>query len=327
MLYISAEDIQKIVTMRDAIESNREAFMLQSLGHVALPVRTNFNICEGNLSSFMPAYITSYPQVGIKIVSTYASNTVHGMPTVNATVILLDPETGIVNAVIDGTELTRMRTGAVSGLATELLATEDALIGAIFGTGGQAPLQLEAMLVARRLSEIRIFDTNPLRVENFIIHSTPLANRFNARLIASHSPAAAVDGADVITTVTTSANPVFNGNDVKQGAHINAVGVFMPHKRELDEVIVTRADLIFVDNWEACTSEAGDLVIPMTKGIMTKDDIAGELGEILLGRKQGRSSKEQITLMKTVGFGTLDIVLAHHVLEKAIERGVGTFIK
>lgn len=327
MLFLNAEDIRKIFTVRDAIESNREAFVLQAQGHVALPVRTNFAIREGDISSFMPACATSYPLAGIKIVSTYASNATKNLPAVNATVLLLDPETGATDALLDGTELTRLRTGAVSGLATELLANADAQVGALFGTGGQAAMQAEAMLAVRPLREIRVFDVDPARAADFIRRTAPLAERCGARFIAASSPAAAVDGADVITTVTTSARPVFDGSLAKPGAHINAVGAFQPHKRELDGTLVTRADRIFIDNWEACMAEAGDLLIPMREGGLAREDIAGELGELILGRVPGRTDNAQITLMKTVGFGTLDIVAAHRALRKAVEAGVGTLLE
>ena len=323
MLILSAEDIRKVFTMRDAIESDREAFVVQAEGKAELPVRTNFDVCEGGVSSFMPALVSSFPRAGLKIVSTYAKNAEKGLPVVCGTVILLDPETGMVDALIDGTELTRMRTGAVSGLATELLANEDASVGALFGTGGQALSQLEAMLTVRKFQEVRISDLSPGRIDAFIEKAAPLAESFGAKLVAASSSDAAVDGVDVVTCVTTTTNPVFDGAKVKQGAHINGVGTFMPHKRELDETIVTRADRIFIDNTEASLSEAGDLIIPMREGKLKKEDIAGELGELIVGRAKGRTSKDQITIMKTVGFATLDIVIAHNIYQRAVERGVG----
>ena len=138
MLYLNAKEIREIFSMREAIESDREAFMIQAEGLAEVPVRTNFDVVKDGITSFMPALIKKYPRAGIKIVSTYTENYKRGMSAVSATVLLADPETGVVNAMLDGTELTRMRTGAVSGLATELLSNEDAERGALFGTGGQA---------------------------------------------------------------------------------------------------------------------------------------------------------------------------------------------
>lgn len=323
MLILRTEDIRSVFTMRDAIESNREAFIIQAEGKAELPPRINFNVCDTGISSFMPAYVSSLPRAGIKIVSTYAKNAEKNLPVVCGTVILLDPENGMPNAMIDGIELTKMRTGAVSGLATELLANEDASIGALFGTGAQALSQLEAVLTVRKLKEVRIFDLSPPRVKTFIEKASPLAESFGARLIVASSSDMAIDGADVITCATTTTNPVFNGAKVKAGAHINGVGTFMPHKRELDEAIIIRADRIFIDNTEASMSEAGDLIIPMHEKKLKKEDIAGELGELIVGRVEGRSSKNQITVMKTVGFATLDIVIAHNIFRRAVECGVG----
>ncbi|MDR1915539.1 MAG: ornithine cyclodeaminase family protein [Synergistaceae bacterium] len=324
MLVISASDIRKVINMRDAIESDREAFSLQSQGKAQIPLRVVFDVEGRGLSSFMPAYVSSFPQAGVKIVSIFSGNIAKNLPVVSATVLLIDPETGIVNALIDGTELTRMRTGAISGLATELLSNESSETGALFGTGGQALSQLEAMLTARKLLEVRIYDTFHERIGHFIERASETAHVFGARLKAAGSPDEAVDGADVITTVTTTANPVFDGRRVKKGAHVNGVGTYEPHKRELDESMILRADRIFVDNMEAIMAEAGDILIPMKEGKFKKEDITGELGDLILGNAPGRTSEDQITVMKSVGFATLDLVIARKIFDKAVEMGIGT---
>lgn len=323
MLYLDAAEIREIFSMRDAIESDREAFIIQSQGLAEAPVRTNFNVAGRGITSLMPGYIAKYPRAGVKIVSTYPQNFAKGLPAVTATVLLCDAETGALCAVLDGTELTRMRTGAVSGLATELLANENAESGALFGTGGQALSQLEAMLTARQLKEVRVFDQDGSRTREFLKRSASLAEKFDVVIKAAATPDEAAGNADVITTVTTSEVPVFDGRVVKAGAHINAVGVFMPQKRELDEYIVNRADRIFIDNRAAVMSEAGDFLIPISEGRFSEERISGELGELLLGRCSGRGNPAEITLMKTVGFATLDIVIAHKVYEKAVALGRG----
>ncbi|MDR1472906.1 MAG: ornithine cyclodeaminase family protein [Synergistaceae bacterium] len=324
MLVISADDIRRVFTMRDAIESDREAFVLQTEGKAVLSVRTSFSVEGRGLSSFMPGCVSSFPRIGIKIVSTFPGNVGRNLPAVGATVLLLDPETGLVDCIIEGTELTRLRTGAVSGLATELLANDDAETGALFGTGGQAMSQLEAMLTVKKIREVRIYDAARERIAPFIERSSAMAERMGARLVRAPSPDAAVDGADVITTATTTLSPVFDGGRVKEGAHVNGVGTYEPHKRELDETIMRRAGRVFVDNMEAIMAEAGDILIPMKEGKFKREDIAGELGDLILGRAQGRTSKSQITVMKTVGFATLDIVIAHKIFCKAVEMGIGS---
>lgn len=326
MLIISADDIRKVMTMRDAIESNREAFTVQSQGNAQLPERISFDVCGRGISSFMPGYVSSIPQVGVKIVSTFAENAKKNLPVVGATLLLLNPETGLVDCLIDGTELTRLRTGAISGLATELLAVDDARTGALFGTGGQALSQLEALLTVRKFREILVFDMFQERIAPFIERAAPMADAFGAKLVAASSSDEAIADADVITSVTTASTPTFDGSKVKQGVHVNGVGTYEPHKRELEETLLRRADRVFVDNMDAVMAEAGDLLIPMKERKFSREDIAGELGDLILGRVEGRASGKQITVMKTVGFATLDIVIAHHIYRKAVERGVGTAI-
>ena len=326
MLLLNADDIRKVFTMEDAIRSNEEAFVMQAKETTEVPVRINFQVKKNGITSFMPALIKDFPAAGIKIVSTYPDNAKKRMPAVTATTLLTDPETGVVNAIFDGTELTRMRTGAVSGLATKLLANNDAKTAALFGTGGQAMSQLEALLTVRKLSEVRVYDSNREWTASFIERASALAERFNTRLIAAVSSDEAVDCADIITTVTTSSDPVFDGRRIKKGTHINAVGVFMPHKRELDEYTVTNADRIFVDNMEAIMTEAGEFLIPISEGKFSKESINGELGDLILGRVEGRTDPRQITIMKTVGFATLDIVIAFNVYKKAVAAGVGRSI-
>ncbi len=323
MLYLNAEDIRKIFSMRDAIESDKEAFIVQAEGGAELPVRTNFHVTDSGITSIMPAFIKSMPAAGLKVVSTYPGNVSKGMPAINALVLLTDPETGQVCALLDGGEVTRLRTAAVSGAAAELLSNPDSASAALIGTGGQAAAQLEALLTVRRLGEVRIFDRDSARVSAFIDMTSEMARRFGARLTRAESSDEAVTDADIITTVTTSAAPVFDGRLVKKGAHINAVGAFLPEKRELDEYTVTHADRIFIDNWDAIKCEAGDFLIPIAAGAFSWDAIAGELGDLMLGKAPGRTNREEITIMKTVGFGTLDIAAAHNIYKKALKLGAG----
>ena len=323
MLLLRRDDIRAVFSMRDAIEADKEAFVAQTRGETRVPLRGAVDV-PGGQSLFMPAYVGgAVDRCGIKIVTVMPHNGARGKPVVPATVALLDRETGEVEALLDGTTLTQMRTAAVSGVATELLAREDARVGALFGTGGQAECQLEALLAVRSLEEVRIFDPLPGRAEAFATRCAPRGERSGARLIPAATPADAVRGADVITTVTTAATPVFRGEDVAPGAHVNAVGSYTPDRRELDTTLMERAGRVFVDHREAVLAEAGDLLIPLAEGRFSLDRIAGDLGELLEGRVVGRTSPEEITVMKTVGFATLDVVAAARVLEKARAAGRG----
>jgi ornithine cyclodeaminase len=224
--------------------------------------------------------------------------------------------------MMDGAEVTKIRTGAISGAATDILARSDAEVGALFGTGAQAASQLEAMLTVRRLKEVRIFDKNPDWIGSFIERCMPMAEIFGVRLVKTVSSEEAIDQADVITTVTTSKVPVFEGERVKEGAHVNGVGSYTPTSRELDAELLLRSR-IFVDNREAVLAEAGDFLIPMREGILSSKLILGELGEVLDAKIAGRLKAEDITVMKTVGFAVLDVVAASEIYSKALALGMG----
>ncbi|MBN1332195.1 MAG: ornithine cyclodeaminase family protein [Synergistales bacterium] len=325
MLMLSRKDILDVFTMRDAIEADRKAFCLHSEGKCDVPLRSHVDSPEGKGQClFMPAYAGGdIRQAGIKIVSVFPGNASLGKPVIPATMLLIDGQTGEVFCIMDGTTLTQLRTAAVPGVATELLSREDSSIGALFGTGGQAPAQMEALMTVRKLKELRIFDMNQDKAALFVETHQPLADRFDTRLIKAETSRQAVDNADVITTVTTSPVPVFEGSWVKPGAHVNAVGSYTPEKRELPSELISRAGKIFVDNMEAVLEEAGDLLIPISEDLISQEDITGELGDIILGRIGGRTSEEEITVMKTVGFATLDVVTAWEIYLKAKEAGVG----
>ncbi|MDO9508042.1 MAG: ornithine cyclodeaminase family protein [Thermovirgaceae bacterium] len=325
MLLLSREQILSIFTMRDAIEADKKAFVLHTEGRAKVPLRINLDTEDkSGQCMFMPAYVGGLNMAGIKIVSFFPGNAAKSIPVVPATVALIDGTTGLVTAIVEGTTLTQLRTAAIAGAATELLSNPDSKIAALFGTGGQASAQLEALMTVRSLKEVRIFDVDPERVRKFVMSNQSLADRFGTTLVEAKNSDQAVDGADVITTVTTSSKPVFDGNRIKPGCHINGIGSYTPAMREIPADILQRAGRIFVDNREAVLAEAGDFIIPMGEGIFSPDKIAGELGELILGRVTGRTSADEITVMKTVGFATLDVVTAAAIVEKARAAGVGT---
>ena len=235
-------------------------------------------------------------------------------------------KTGQIASVLDGTYLTQLRTGAAQGLATELLARKDSKVGVLFGTGGQAATQLEAMLTVRRLKQVYIFARNKKRPAEFAARMQTALSSYNAELIANADLSWALSVADVITAVTTANEPVFDGRLVKKGTHVNGVGSYTPKMQELDEYILTRADKVFVDSKKAVMAEAGDFIKPLAAGVIDPNQI-GELGELALGKIPGRRSDEEITLFKTVGIAVQDLVTAGAIYKKAVEEGVGTKIE
>lgn len=323
MLLINGAEVRKLLPMKEAIEADKKAFLLHATGQTEVPVRPGFQIEENGSVLFMPAYVKGdINRVGIKIVSVFPRNLGTKIPVVPAQVLLVDSETGEVCALMNGVEITRLRTGAISGAATDILANEQSTIAALLGTGGQAAAQLEALLCVRPIREVRIFDVFPERIAPFIQQNSQLTREYGACLIAAKSSDEAIDGADIITTVTTAKAPVFDGAKVKKGAHVNGVGSFTPDKRELGDELLNRAR-VFVDNKEAVFEEAGDFLIPVKEGKYALESIVGEIGEVLAGNLGGRTDREDITVLKTVGYAVLDVVAAYQVYENAVKQGIG----
>lgn len=321
---ISKEDICRVISMAQAIEVVKEAFAQLSLGLAEVPIRTQLGVArtEGTVL-FMPAYLRETDLLGMKIVSVFPRNVDKGIPTIHALVTLVDAETGRPTAVMDGTHLTALRTGAVSGAATELLARKDARVAAIFGTGVQGRTQLEAVCEVRGIERAWVYDLDREAAESYAEEMRMRGGRIPTDVVVAATASEAVHEADIICTATTSPRPVFEDKDLKPGTHINAAGAYTPETREIPEETIQRARL-FVDSREACWAEAGDLIIPRSKGLISDRDIRAELGELVSGVKQGRSNDEEITFFKSVGNAVQDVAVAGKVLEEAVKSGLGT---
>jgi ornithine cyclodeaminase len=271
----------------------------------------------------MPAYLHSTGALAVKVVSIYGENPKKGLPTIQAIVLVMDSETGRPLALMDGTLLTALRTGAGCGAATQLLARQDARILAVFGAGAQAAYQVKAMLAVRRIEEIRIYTPSGRSARN-------LAERLNQghpalTALAVDSPSEAVCGADIIACATTSPTPVFDPADVEPGAHINAIGSFKPEVREVQVAGLPNLR-IFVDSREDALAETGDLIQPIAEGYIRPENLT-EIGEVILGKVPGRNSSDEITLFKSVGIAVQDAATAQAVLEHAMEIGLGIKIE
>jgi len=324
MLLLNKEDIRRVFTMRDAVEADKEAFRIYSTQESLIPLRVNLGISkqEGQ-TLFMPGYVPDLDSIGVKILSLFPHNREKSLPTITATMVMLDGSTGQVCCILDGTYLTQLRTGAAAGAATDLLARPDARIGALIGTGGQAASQLEALLTVRQLAEVRVHDLDLAGAQSFVQRMEQELNLPEGLLRPVASSAEAVTDADIITAVTTSSVPVFDGSLVKPGAHVNGVGSYMPHMHELDETIISRADKIFFDTREGVLAEAGEFITPIKNGTFSLDRINGEIGQVVAGQLPGRESATEITLFKTVGMAILDIVTAGFIYKKAVAHQIG----
>lgn len=324
MLLLSREDIQKVFTIKDAIEADKYAFTLVVDGKCEAPLRTNIQApkYEGCFL-FMPAYVEEMDTASLKIINIFPHNIDNGKPSSPAQVLLIDGTTGIVTAVLDGTYVTQLRTGAASGAAFDVLAKKDCQIGALIGTGGQAATQIEAMLAARDLKEVRVFDLNAERTKAFAEKMQKKLNSYGTKIIPVSTSDEAVDNADLLITVTPSSKPVFDASKIKAGATISCVGAYQPHMQEMDPEILTRASKLYFDSKEAVLSESGDILIPLEDGTITEDDFTGNLGQVIKGELTGRENDEEIIVFETVGVATQDLVAARRIYDKAVEAGVG----
>jgi alanine dehydrogenase len=323
---LSKQDVQRAVPMREAIKIVKAAFAQLSAGKAVVPLRTQLPVerHEG-VTLFMPAYLSESDDLGVKIVSVFPRNLDKSLPTIFALVVVVEASTGRPVAVMDGTYLTALRTGAASGAATDLLARQDARVAAIFGAGAQGRTQLLAVCEVRDIERAWVYDVNPQAAERYAQEMRG-KGRVPADLRVASSPAEAVREADVICTATTSRTPVFADSNLKPGVHINAVGSFTPGMQEIPEQTVGRARLV-VGSREGCLAETGDLIIPIRKGLITEADIYAELGEIATGIKLGRESAEEITLFKSVGNAVQDVSVARRVMEEAQRLGLGVEVE
>jgi alanine dehydrogenase len=320
MRILSGEEVRKAMPMRQAVETIQKAFAQLSTGEADVPLRTGLQVPKHHgVTLFMPGYLAGDEQMAVKIVSVFNDNPAKGLPLIHALVVVVDAETGAPAAVMDGTYLTALRTGAASGAATNLLARRDASTVAIFGAGVQARTQLEAVLAVRSIQEAWVYDLNPQQAENY---ATEMSRTLGLKIHIASSPAEALQQADVVCTATTSTKPVFNDANLKPGTHINAVGAYTPEMQEIPEETIQRAKVV-IDHQQASMAEAGDLLIPLKKGLISEDNIYAELGEIAAGLKPGRTSPEEITFFKSVGVAVQDVAAANAVLQAAEKMNLG----
>lgn len=320
MRILSADDVRAALPMSEAIEAVRRGFIALSAEQATVPVRSSLPM-PGGVVLYMPAHLHSASVSTVKIVSVYADNAVHNLPVVMANVLVLDAETGETLALMDGTSLTALRTGAASGLATDLLARSDSKVLGVIGAGAQAWTQIEAVCAVRRIEVIRIFSLK---------NAQAMAERLrvaypNIKIVVAPNAPGALNDADIIVTATNSKTPVAHRADVVDGAHINGVGSFTPHMQEIAADIVVDAKVV-VDHRESAWEEAGDLIIPRDKGLIDEAYVYAEIGEIAALLKPGRVNPDEITFFKSVGNAVQDAAAAEQVLMVAEERNLGNVI-
>ena len=315
---LRAADIALVCPMDDAIDAVSAGFAALSSGQAAVPVRLSIPLAHDGVALTMPASLAGTPLSSVKVVSGAPRNAAGGRPVVAATVLLGDARTGELLALLDGTALTALRTGAAGGLAARVLSRRDSGRVALFGAGAQARTQLEALARVRPIREVAVVTRDPDHAAAFRAWAAA-ARGLAGIAVRAAAPEDAVRTADIVVTATTSPVPVFEGRWLREGTHVTAVGSFTPEMRELDEEALRGARIV-VDQRAAALAEAGEL-----RGSHDGDVV--ELGEVIAGRAPGRTSERERTVFKSVGNAIQDLVVAARAFERAREVGAGEEIE
>ena len=313
MLLLSEADVARVLTMREAIDAVEKAFGEYAKGAVLMPPRSTLMLDRfGGSVSLMPSYLEETGALATKIISIYPRNPEQGLPTTAAWIAVNDPMTGTLEALMDATYLTAVRTGAVTGVAARFLAPGNSRVATVIGCGVQGKTQAWAVAETCSLDVIRIFDISGERMGRFAEEMGP---KLGVDIVAAESGEAAVRDADIVVTATSSREPVVQRRWLSDEVHVSAIGSFYPDYRELDTETIREAKVV-VDSREAVLAEAGDLIIPLKEGAITKDHIYAELGDLVLGRREGRVEGDGLTVFKSVGLAIQDSSVASLVLKK-----------
>ena len=314
-LYISKEQVAGTLAMHTCIGLMEEAFKELATGQPLQPLRSLVWLPDKKgLLGMMPGYSADKKIMGIKVISAFSGNREFGLPSHQGAVLLFESGQGQLLAMVDADEITAIRTAAVSGLATKLLARDISSTLAVLGSGTQATKHIEAMLCVRKINAIKIWSRDP-RHANELAEQTEA--KHNIMALIAGNPKEAVVGADIICTCTASPTPLVSGEWIKKGAHINVVGSCTPVTRELDTAAIVNGKL-FTDKYESLFNESGDFLIPKKEGAIGDEHAKGELGEVLTGTKKGRENDEEITVFKSLGLAIEDIYAAEFVYRKLV---------
>ena len=316
---LSEGDIRQLVKMPALIDAMERALIAYSAGKVQQPLRTVLTIGDRAFFASMPAFLEDPPALGTKLLVFNPANAAQDLPTHQATIALLDPATGELLALLDGRYITEARTAAVSAVATRRLARTDAAVLAILGSGVQAHSHLEAIARVRTISSVRVWSPTPAHCRKFVAEH---AHAVNANIVAAETARDAVEAADIIVLATSASEPVVRSEWVQPGTHVCAVGACRPDTREMDGELVAHSRL-FVDARISALAEAGDILIPLREGRIDPDHILGEIGEVLAGRVEGRTSDADVTIFKSLGMAVEDVAAAALAYRRATEVGLG----
>jgi len=330
MLILSEKEIQSIYTMQDAIAAlevvlRKEAY---ANGDISNPHRTVLDFPEHNASIlYMPSSIQSIGKAAVKVVSIFPHNPMKGIKTTQGMIVLTDTSTGEHLACLNASYLTRLRTGAVSAIATKYLAKEKASSVAVIGCGGMAYEQLLAVLAVRPIQSIMLYNRTKEKAEQMaqsIIEKIP---EYTGKVFVMSNSDEAVSKAEIVICSTRSETPVFSGVALQPGTHINGIGSYQPHMQEVDVETLLKCSKIVADTIDGVKDEAGDLIIPSSLGVWNFEKLHGELSELSAGKIIGRENDKEITFFKSVGIAYFDLAVAAAVYEKALSEGVGVQVE
>lgn len=310
---LDEEALKDLVDMPAAIAAVRAGFDALWTGTAQVPVRTALDEGDGT-TLIMPARLTDTPGLGLKVVTVRPGNRDRGLPAIHAVILLMDAVTGAPAAVLDAEWLTALRTGAATGVATDLLARNDASVLALVGAGAQAFEQARAVAAVRPIADVRVVSRGGASADRLAARLVSEGVVERARAVASS--AQAVAGADIVVTVTDSTVPVLDDADIEPGTHVNAVGGYRRDMQELPLALMGRADRVVVDQLDAALAEAGDVTAALDAGVVRRDDLV-ELGALTTGARIGRTSPDQVTVFKSVGNAIQDLMVARLALDRA----------
>jgi ornithine cyclodeaminase/alanine dehydrogenase-like protein (mu-crystallin family) len=324
VLMVNHQEVKQWLPMNECMDVMTETLKMLSHDHAVNPLRQAMWLPEKTgLIGMMPAYLEDIEVMGLKAISVFPGNHTTDYDSHQGTVMLFETRNGRLLAMMDAGKITAIRTAAVSGVATGLLARKNAAELAILGSGVQARTHLAAMRVARKLSGVRVWSHHFDHAKDFADHAS---SDSDIPITAFDTVKETVAGADIICTVTSATEPILQGDWISPGTHINAVGSSVAFAREIDTAAVLKSKL-FVDRRESTLNEAGDFLLPKKEGAIGDDHIKGEIGDVLLGQIDGRTSAQEITLFKSLGLAAEDVASAHYIYQKMVKQNEGLWVK
>ena len=320
---LTKDNVSELLNMADALEYVEKAYKQLTLGNALVPQRIAITDPAPGLTLVMPGIIGGeMSALATKIVSVYKKNPeLYNMPTVLAKIMVQDINTGDIVGIMDGSLITAMRTGAATGVSVKFLARKNSTTMSIYSAGVQARKQVSGVFYGlnKKLEKCKVYDLKKDSAQSF---KKEIEKELGIDVEIMGSGEDLLSNTDIIVAATTSTTPIFAGDKVLEGTHISSIGAHAPDARELDSTTIKRASLLIAGLKEACLAEAGDYIIPINEGIISKDAIIS-IGDIITGKKNSRTSDTEITVFKSVGISAQDVAVGKLVYDRALQEGIG----